>query len=64
MPTGSIQCIRSLISEMNAEQITTEVVMGSDDDALFDDDDDDDDTATVSSATTANEVREEWEKFD
>lgn len=53
--SGSIQCIRSLISEVNAEQITTEVVVGSDDEVLYDDDDDD--TATVSSMTTVSEVR-------
>uniref|UniRef100_A0A1I8EZ41 Protein kinase domain-containing protein n=1 Tax=Wuchereria bancrofti TaxID=6293 RepID=A0A1I8EZ41_WUCBA len=52
--SGSIQCIRSLISEVNAEQITTEVVVGSDDEALYDDDDD---TATVSSMTTISEAQ-------
>lgn len=41
---------------MNAEQITTEVVVGSDDEALYDDEDDDD-TATVSSVATISEVR-------
>ncbi|VIO90566.1 Protein kinase domain containing protein [Brugia malayi] len=53
--SGSIQCIRSLISEVNAEQITTEVVVGSDDEVLYDDDDDD--TATVSSMTTVSEAQ-------
>lgn len=38
---------------MNAEQITTEVVVGSDDEALYDDDD----TATLSSVATTSEVR-------
>ncbi|VDN05123.1 unnamed protein product [Thelazia callipaeda] len=52
---GSVQTIRSLISEVNAEQITTELVMNSDDETLYDEDDDD--TATVSSAATASEVK-------
>ncbi|VDK73846.1 unnamed protein product [Litomosoides sigmodontis] len=51
---GSIQCIRSLISEVNAEQITTEVVVGSDDEVLYDDDDD---TATLSSVATTSEIQ-------
>ncbi|KAM3724492.1 Serine/threonine-protein kinase [Dirofilaria immitis] len=56
--SGSIQCIRSLISEVNAEQITTEVVVASDDEALYDDDDDDDDdTATLSSVATTSEIQ-------
>uniref|UniRef100_A0A158Q818 Protein kinase domain-containing protein n=1 Tax=Elaeophora elaphi TaxID=1147741 RepID=A0A158Q818_9BILA len=54
--SGSVQCIRSLISEVNAEQITTEVVVGSDDEALYDDEDDDD-TTTLSSVATTNEVQ-------
>ncbi|VDM94863.1 unnamed protein product, partial [Onchocerca ochengi] len=53
--SGSVQCIRSLISEINAEQITTEVVVGSDDEALYDDDDDD--TATVSSGAITSETQ-------
>ncbi|VBB29056.1 unnamed protein product [Acanthocheilonema viteae] len=54
--SGSVQCIRSLISEVNAEQITTEVVVGSDDETLYDDEDDDD-TTTLSSVATASEVQ-------
>ncbi|CAG9538545.1 unnamed protein product [Cercopithifilaria johnstoni] len=54
--SGSVQCIRSLISEVNAEQITTEVVVGSDDEGLYDDEDDDD-TATLSSVATTSEVQ-------
>ncbi|MCP9258670.1 STE/STE20/SLK protein kinase [Dirofilaria immitis] len=59
LASGSIQCIRSLISEVNAEQITTEVVVASDDEALYDDDDDDDDddTATLSSVATTSEIQ-------
>ncbi|VDN27200.1 unnamed protein product [Gongylonema pulchrum] len=59
-PTAAdvLMCVRSLISEMNAEQVTTEVVMGSDDDGLFDDEDDDD-TATVSSVATNSEARQD-----